>query len=479
LPITSTQFAMEGEVEGKIRPGKTASGEKLPKSLDGVRNDSGPASPDHDAKARNHGISVLVSPPEEEVPTQTEVNAASQTKPHSSESASLPDAQRDKVEGDIHHAHHGSQSGLGQRAASNTAPQHSGGSVLPSNSALSAHSDEGHWDSIFPESILCRLKLYLRDKRPLDKAPQSNHLSTLGPKNLRWHEKTTYDSDEWLISNSQKGHELHQTLRDNAARESYIRYGICRVIGSKHEACEELEDPDQLEEKAISLICGFIRDHMYEHFQLEIIWEYATVLIEKLPNEKYAETIASEISIKIVQNYVQKSYLPRKDLVRIMRWEVIERIIQEDKSLKEYNWTAEERTKFAMKVQQESSRLQAVCIYQGLPMKFLKHLMDHDIRDIDPPDEGFEDRHRRECVERNCETYMNKFFDMYYGFFAHKFDPDGVMQTFNENVVLPLYYVCNKRKSQLGFGAASTVYAVRIDPVHHSLSHVGHQVGLQ
>ncbi len=460
-------------------PDKISTLKQPANTLDSTSDDPDPASPSNVREDRGQAPSWFVSPPKTETRFQIASNATPQSELLTPESPALRAAQRTELEGAVDQVHDITKSCLGPRAALNTAPRFSGGSVLPSSSSLSAHSDECQWDSIFPESITYKLKLLLRDKRPVDKAPHSKHLATEGPQSLQWYEKATYKSDKWLFSSSQRGHELHETLQDNTTRESYIRYGICRVIGTKHEACEELEDPDQLEEKAISLICGFIHDHKYERFHLEIIWEYATVKLQKIPHEKYAQTIASEISSKIVQNYVRKSYIPRKDLVRIMSPEVIRQIIDEDDSSKENAWTDDQRTEFAIQVQQHCSRLQAVCIYQGLPMKFLKHLMDHGIRDIDPPDEVFEDRHLQKCSERNCPTHMTKFFEMYHGFFAHKFDPDGEMQIFTEAMVLPLYYVGNEKNSRLGYGAASNVYEVKIDPVHHSLSNVSSNASLR
>jgi hypothetical protein len=421
-----------------------------------------PAFPDDVREQKGGEFSMFVSPPGEEPSHQAAAEIASQTKALESELASPQQP---------HHVQHESQSCLGPRAAPNTAAQFAGGSILPSNSAQSTYSDEGQWDSIFPETIVCRIELFSRDKRPYDKAPHRKHLDTKGPKALRWHEKATYEGPQGLISSSH--HKLQGALQGDAT-ELYIRYGTCRVIGFKHEACEELEDPSQLEEKAISLVCGFIRDYKYERFRLEITWEYATVQIGKLPDEDYVETVARAISNKIVQNYAKKSYIPRKDLVRIMLPEVTQRIIEQDESLRKADWTPDQRRDFARQVELHSSRLQAVCICQGLPMRFLKHLTDLGVRDIKSLGEEFELGHQ--CPERNCPTYLRKFFEMYHGFFAHKFNPDGKMKIFTEDMVLPIYYASenkdSKKDSRLGFGAASNVYEVKIDPVHHCLSHV-------
>ena len=421
---------------------------------------------------RERAFSLTVHPPNGGPPYENRGSEIGLKEIQQPESASSQAAQRNTFENSLLYDRNESQSHLGRRGALNQGAQFSGGSVLPSSPALSARS-EGEWDCIFPESISCTLELLLRDKRGSDRAPDRKPLHTEGPKSLRWFEKTTYDGkggEEWLTSTSHRVLNLQRKSLHDATAESYIRYGVCRVIGSTHEACEELEDPYQLEEKAISLICGFIHDYKYERFSLKITWEYATLQIKKVPNEKYAETIRSEISSKMVRNYVTKSYIPRKDLLRIMVPEVIRRIIDEDESLKEIHWTDGQRGAFAREVEQHFSRLQAVCIYQGLPMRFLKHLTEHGFRDINLPDPNFEECH--ECSDRKCAGYLTKFFLMYYGFFAHKFDPDGIMQTFTEEDVLPIYYQSNKKDSQLGYGAASTVYEVKIDPVHHSLSHV-------
>jgi hypothetical protein len=434
--------------------------------------DAGIVPNDGVGEQRGRTFSLTVDPPKDEPPIQDTFGVGTAEKNHH-ELAPLQASQQNTPEGVLPRVRYESQSRLGARAASDEGPQFSGGGVLPSSSAVSAYSDEGQWNSIFPETIDFKLNLLLRDKRASDMAPDRKPLATEDPKGLRWFDKTSYegkDGDGGLVSTSRRGLYLNQKSQPDATEESYIRYGLCRVIGTKHEAFEELEDPDQLEEKAISLICGFIRDHKYEPFRLEVTWEYATLRIQKVADEKYTETIHSELISKMVKNYAGKTYIPRKDLVRIMVPEVIRQIIDEDESLRAKGWTNGHRETFAKNVQRHSSRLQAVCIYQGLPMKFLKHLMDHEFRDLDPPGRDFARNHQ--CSERNCADYLFKFFQMYYGFFAHKFDPDGIMQIFTEDDVLPLYFESNKKDNQLGYGSASIVYEVKIDPVHHSLSHV-------
>lgn len=360
-------------------------------------------------------------------------------------------------------------------AAPSVAPRHSAGSIAPSVVTSLGWKDRGQWYSNLPESILCKIDFYVRTESFLDKAPTSKYLATEGPRNIKWQHATTYsdkEGEEGLISLFRKKLLLHKTSQNGAINQPYVRYGVCRVIGTEHENSEGLEGFEQLPSKAIKLIYCFHQDYESEQFRLEITWEFATVQIQEVPKEKYASTICKEIGSKMTKNYITKSYIPQKDLLMIMAPEVIQRIIDEDRSLMKENWTTRERRNFASKVQLLSSRLQAVCIYRGIPMKFLKHLMDNQIFD-----EGCHSRRgldfgrNHKCSEKDCAAFMLDL-QIYHAFFAVVFHPDGMMQMFTREAILPIYYHKMGKDSQLGDGTLSEVHAVKIEPVHHSLSHV-------
>lgn len=341
-------------------------------------------------------------------------------------------------------------------------------SVLPSSPALSAYSDEWQWEEVFPETILCTLKLFQAGRRKSDQAYTSYPLSSDDPKPIQWYKHDTYEALE-----KKQDECVKQAFQSIGTKQVYIRHGLCRIIGKKHEAWRELDGLFKLEQTAITLICGFIHDHDHEIFSMEVSWEYATMQINRHPYESFARTIQKELSSKMLRNYVDKEYIPRADLIKIMNSNVIALIIDEDEEVNRANWSAEKKREFFRVVQQRASRLQAVCVKQSLTMVFLEHLIQNHLDDLHGPTTEWYEQHN--CSHEDCETYMSQFISAYYSFFPHKFDMDFVVREFSTAQVIPLYHSVPGGK-YLGYGAASTVSKVHIDPVQHSLSTVSHLI---
>ncbi len=341
---------------------------------------------------------------------------------------------------------------------------HTKTSVLPFSPPLSVYSDEGQWDDVFPETIMCTLKLFQAGRRKADLAYTTHLLSSDESKPIQW-----YKHDAYEALGRKQDECVKEAFQSIGTKEVYIRHGLCRVIGKKHEAWKEVDDFFKLEQTAIILICGFIRDHDHEKFSMEVSWEYATMQINRRPHENFARTIEKELSSKMLRNYVHKEYIPRADLIKIMNATVIELIINEDEEVNREDWSAEKRRSFFRVVQQRASRLQAVCVKQRLTMVFLEHLLQSKLDDLHGPTDVWYEQHS--CRHEDCETYLSLFRGAYHSFFPHKFDQDFVFREFNMHQVIPLYY-SEPRVKVLGSGAASTVYKVNIDPVQHSLSTV-------
>lgn len=346
----------------------------------------------------------------------------------------------------------------------NALTSHTKTSVLPSSPPLSVYSDEWQWDGVFPETIICTLKLFQAGRRKADQAYATHPLTSDEQKSIQW-----YKHDAYEALGRKQDECVKEAFRSIGTKEVYIRYGLCRIIGKKHEAWMEVVDFSKLEQTAIILICGFIRDHAHEEFSMEVSWEYATMQINHRQHENFATTIEKELSSKMLRNYVDKEYIPRADLIKIMNSSVIELIINEDEEVNRKDWSAEKKRSFFRVVQQRASRLQAVCVKQHLSMVFLEHLLQSELDDLHGPTDAWIEQHN--CRHEDCETYLSKFRSAYYSFFPHKFDQDFVLQEFAVPQVIPLYHSEPGGKN-LGYGAASTVCKVNIDPVQHSLSTV-------
>ena len=337
-------------------------------------------------------------------------------------------------------------------------------SVLPSSPTLSEDSDDWQRDDVFPETIMCTLKLFQAGRRKADQAYATHLLSSDDPKPIQWYKHDAYEA----LGRKQEEC-IKEAFRCIGTKEVYIRHGLCRVIGKKHEAWKEVDGLFKLEQTAITLICGFIHDHDHEIFSMEVSWEYATMQINRHPHESFARTIQKELSSKMLRNYVDKEYIPRADLIKIMNSNVIRLIIDADEEVNRANWSAEKKRDFFRIVQQRASRLQAVCVKQSLTMVFLEHLLQNKLDDLHGPTTEWHEQHS--CCYEDCETYLDQFISAYYSFFPHKFDMDFVFREFSMAQVIPLYHSEPSGK-HLGYGAASTIYKVHIDPVQHSLSTV-------
>jgi serine/threonine protein kinase len=337
-------------------------------------------------------------------------------------------------------------------------------SVFPPSFALSAHTDQWQWDEIFPETIMCTLRLYQAAKRKADQAHSSKLLRSDGPAPIRWYKHDAYDS----LGRKQQECE-RESFRDVGTKDLYIRHGICRIVGKKHEAWQEMDGFSDLKQTAITLICGFIHDHDHEIFSMEVSWEYATMQIKPRPPEAFARTIQKELCSKILQNYQGKEYIPQADLIKIMNSNVIRMIIEDDEDVKRESWTEEQRKDFHRVVLRRASRLQAICVKQNLTMGFLAHLLQNKFDDRhSPTDEWFE---RHNCSDDECYTSWRMFLSAYYAFIPHKFDKRYEFQEFSLHEVIPLYN-SETGSEKLGYGSASTVCKVNIDPVQHSLTTV-------
>lgn len=339
------------------------------------------------------------------------------------------------------------------------------GSVLPSSPARSTYGDDTEWDEVFPETITCTLTLFEAVPRRDDQAPSSNSLIRYDPEPIQWYKHDAYEALKKKQEEFVKG-----AFCNIGTKDFYIRYGLCRVVGKKHESCKKMEDLFQLRQTAITLICGFIRDHDHEIFSVEISWEYATKQVSPRQSGMFANTIRNELGLKMLKNYWGKEYISREDLIKIMDANVVRQIIEEDEDAKK--WSDNKREDFFRKVQRKASRLQAVCVKQNLTMGFLDHLLEYKLDDLHANHASIEELMKRHhCDREDCEANRRDFRRAYYAFFPHKLDKDYLFREFSVDAVIPLYE--SKLGSlPVGHGAASTVYQVNIDPVQHTLSTV-------
>lgn len=326
---------------------------------------------------------------------------------------------------------------------------------------------------VIPQEFLCSLRLKY-GKKPL---PWSGLFSVPG----------TVDRSFDIIE--QKANEA---LRDEVLErhELYRRRGSCSVMahvtdhitgqptdlvheGQKRGPSAFLKVGEQWNEVSSLLVGAFVVKHPYERFYLEIEWEYSSLQIEPDEGQSFVDMIKSEIFKKMDRNFDGREYIPRTDLIRIMSFSCIERIITEDTSLADLSYHDKQR--FVKEVQLGASRLQALCISLRIDMACLRAIMGKEsasrpgkkIVDLDLPLKD------KDCPDTKYEVDFSNIKLRQGGFIAHKFDKGAAHENIPKDIVLPIRFDMSQDSlDRLGSGGSGQVYRVRIDPDHHTLSNV-------
>ncbi|KAK7899943.1 hypothetical protein LTR67_003689 [Exophiala xenobiotica] len=300
-------------------------------------------------------------------------------------------------------------------------------------------------------------------------------------KYIHWTDPENYKSlvPDAFMSKLQYAHEELKT------QDIYLRYGTCQVRGPSgldyNSQVSIVEDYEQLGEAAIRGICNFIAKHPYQHFDLQVYWDYGSAQIKRPTTQQmvegvyarnYAIMIKRELERKTKKNFLKKDYIPRRDLNVFLQGQVIENIVRDDESL--HFVDDESRSAFIRDIQSRAPNLFAICVYRGLEMNFLKHLMEqHNCQDT----LNSRPKPNMECNRGACTKHaIQQMTDYLPQFFAEKITRDYQYRELSHEKVLPLHDIgdddgrgCATR-NELGEGAYGTVYSVKINLAHNAIS---------
>ncbi len=335
-------------------------------------------------------------------------------------------------------------------------------------------TEDTHTGPLFPDTIPVTLNLTFGGE-------EIKEFTEKEVKDFHWTDPENYKRlvPDAFMSKLQHAHEELKT------QDVYLRYGTCQVRGSTgldhNSQVSFVEDHEQLGEAAIRGVCDFVAKHPYQHVNLQVYWDYGFAQIKRPTPQQveegtysrnYATMIKRELERKTKKNFLKKDYIPRRDLNVFLNRQVIENIVRNDDSLQFVD--DESRSEFIKAIQSHAPNLFAICIYRGLEMNFLKHLMERhncqDTLDARP-------KQNMVCNRGACTSHaIQQMITCLPMFFAEKIARDYQHRQLSHEKVLPLHDVggddgqgCATRQS-LGRGAYGTVYAVKINLAHNAIS---------
>lgn len=272
-------------------------------------------------------------------------------------------------------------------------------------------------------------------------------------------------------------------VNDSTKHHVYLRQGAVRVCGRVNRLrFQRFEVEDDFMEKATQSICVFIAKHRYEPMNLEIFLDYSLARI-KPPGkgDTFRELIRTELEAKTKENFYRDKYISNVDVAPFLTLPVIQGCVNEDTTLD--LTSQEQKNTLAQDILLKSRYCHAICILSGIELRWLKHWIDLGLND---------DRAKNNKLERihpngdplchfaeECRTKFKEFDTQHWKFFAHTFPPPlnaaepflpqhEVFTASQPKVVIPLHYVKGEDNDwTLGKGHSSTVYRVKIDPLHH------------
>ena len=319
--------------------------------------------------------------------------------------------------------------------------------ILPKTPKLSIRSDD--LEELVPLTIRCTLKVSF-DRVPIETDEVSY---------IEWYRKEAYES---LNDRASAIANIRLQTPENRSKVSYIRHGyfIIRGHGCESEPVD-LDEADHFKHAAQMAIMGFIQEHKFKKFELEVSWDYSALQLDENIGPEFTESMLDEMEQKMLTNFKGQRYIPRKDLERLTDLEIIEKMVHSDTMLRKLE--IEEKNHMINRIQLYAAKLAAVCVFSSMKLSFLQHLMDeHNAKDDEPP------KSLATCSLPRCR--LKTFVENQRKFFAHSFSESRPWTVLEDHVVMPIHYIpSDKKRALLGFGAYSHVYRVVIDPVHNAL----------
>lgn len=272
-------------------------------------------------------------------------------------------------------------------------------------------------------------------------------------------------------------HEVIQTLLETLKQPQstgtiYFRYGSCRIVGSSFSVPYDRFEKDPIDhinsDLGTKIYASVLNFHRHRHdtpFSIEVFCEYDSVQLEP-KGKKYSDVIKRALNRKIKGTmFDDKKYVPRSDILPFLVKEVLINVVKDDPVSLDTNEFVD------LVTLQQATRLAVACVYEGIGMHYLHHLLDQGFDDGRWPNSDVHPECESEDID--CEQWVLDKLSACRGMFAaEKFGAEISFRRLKPDDVLPLHYPAvdtnGKRKREvLGDGEYGSVEAVQVDPVHH------------
>jgi len=266
---------------------------------------------------------------------------------------------------------------------------------------------------------------------------------------------------------------LHQHGLDTT--EQSCRFTVtCHLAGfylGKTLEFKSWENQTQWSEGLKQEIMAFLMQNPHVEFHLEMVLEYATLIIPKSKGEPYSQAVQDAIHRKMRYNWQKRMFIPRGDLDAIFTRSTVAALVDEDVTLhfpgpvSLNNVRPLERDRFVDDVTASACRLLAICVYVDLPLLCLQKLIMNDIKDIHLP---LDDSH---CPDERYRVKWHWWTLVQGGFITHTFYKDTQRPLYQEvhpQIVVPIMF--DEREDLIGEGGFGQVFKVAIHPDHHAFS---------
>lgn len=347
--------------------------------------------------------------------------------------------------------------------------------------ALDQDADPGHIKTrhrpangyIFPEIVTYSLHITFEGQRV-----------SIHPNNLSSYEDIATKAEEWVNAQFR-----HSAL---AGRSVNFRHGDCTITSrNKNKSFGHIHTQSLSTDADWRNLCKVLAPLGDQNIHLDIHREYFGLLIQRVSDEKFAETKRTEIYNLMEKTALNGRYLPRSDLLRVASEDMVREIINDDLTLQ-----PAEKEPFIQKVCKRAPKLLTMCVLARLPMNCLKRMLERGQDDNTNPLE------KEHCCHQGCAQDFEDLLRYYRELNAATFFRPGEHQRLPDGTLLPIHYhpkvqdksnfrasgardasekgiesdeenrSSDKYKALCGSGAYSNVYRVRLDPAHHDLAKV-------
>jgi serine/threonine protein kinase len=326
----------------------------------------------------------------------------------------------------------------------------------PSSASFISNKASPAQEQLLPDTIPCSL-IVIYDHKPLGE-PQEIP--------IKWNFSSSFQCLEEAAEDRLRSEEK------DSASQLYMKSGRCCLMNDetkKQYTSKVLEFQRQWPETVAFMVTSFWSQHPDDAFHLEIRWEFSGLEIHRQSNQLYADTIRAIIQDKMLRNWENKLFIPRKDLDAIMSEATVAELIRQDRSLWKSKLTEQnnghplDKKWFIEKVYGFACKLLAIFVYVDLPLACLHQLICSGIEDINLPLKDVT------CpFSRYLEPKWIQLLMVQGGFIAHSFKDDKGKpehDDLEEQIVVPVI-----KHKKIGEGSFGEVFDVSIDSDHHFFS---------